>query len=93
MKMGIKEFREKIGEVATGDEIVIVTHRGKRVGRYIPEGQLRAPGDVDLDDWLTAGEEASRQWRAATPNWQDKLRELGVPGDEITELEALDRCS
>ena len=51
MKMGIKEFRERISEVSLGDEVVIVTHHGKRVGRYIPEGNRKPAGyrheDVD----------------------------------------------
>lgn len=93
MKMGIKEFRERIAEVSAGDEIVIVTHRGKRVGRYVPERVHRPAEDIDLDAWVREGEESSRRWRASTPDWREKLRVVGFPEDEIADLEALDRCS
>ena len=63
MKMGIKEFRERIAEVSAGDEVVIVTHRGKRVGRYIPERLHRPARNVDLEKWVIQGEESSRRWR------------------------------
>jgi hypothetical protein len=93
MKMGIKEFRERIAEVSAGDEVVIVTHRGKRVGRYIPERLHRPARNVDLEKWVIQGEESSRRWRVVTPDWQERLRAAGVPDEEIAELEAMDRCS
>jgi hypothetical protein len=93
MKMGIKEFRERIAEISAGDEVVIVTHRGKRVGRYIPEGLHRPARNIDLENWVIKGDESSRRWRAVTPDWRERLREAGIPDDEIAELEAADRCS
>lgn len=92
MKMGIKEFRERIGEVALGDELVVLTHHGKRVGRYVPE---RSPPerDVDFDAWLKKGATFGRQWRASTPDWREQLRALGEPEEDIAALEADDRCS
>ena len=36
MKMGIKEFRERISEVAHGTEIVEVTHHGKTLALLHP---------------------------------------------------------
>lgn len=48
MKMGIKEFRERIGEVALGDEPVILTHHGRRVGQYIPD-TIRPPTVTDFE--------------------------------------------
>lgn len=92
MKMGIKEFRERIGEVALGNEVIVLTHHGKRVGRYMPE-RLHAPRDIDLDAWRQEREETGRRWRETTPDWRERLRAFGIPEDEITELEASDRCS
>ncbi|WP_374943351.1 hypothetical protein [Sphingomonas sp.] len=92
MKMGIKEFRERLGEVALGDEVIVLTHHGKRVGRYLPE-RLREPRDIDLDAWVREREESARRWRAVTPSWRERLAAFGIPEDEIAQLEADDRCS
>ena len=92
MKMGIKEFRERISEVSVGDEVVVVTNHGKRVGRYIPE-RIRPAEDLNLDEWAKEREEFGRRWRAATPDWRDKLTSTGFSAEEIAELETLDRCS
>ena len=93
MKMGIKEFRERIGEVALGDEAVVVTHHGRRVGQYIPDAARKPPGGVDMDAWVREGLEFGRRWRARTPDWREKLRELGEPEEDIAELERWDECS
>ena len=92
MKMGIKEFRERLGEVADGDEVVVVTHHGKRVGRYVPE-RARAPRDIDLDRWMAERIETGRRWRTATPDWRERLKAFGIPDGEIADLDADDRCS
>lgn len=92
MKMGIKEFRERISEVSLGREVVIVTHHGKRVGRYIPEGLSKPAEDIDMEAWAREREAFGRQWRAQTPNWRELLREVDTPEAEIEELEKLDRC-
>jgi len=93
MKMGIKEFRERIAEVASGDEPVIVTHHGRRVGRFVPEGARGAPADVDLDEWVREREEFGRRWRARTPDWRDKLKAFGIAADEIAQLEEMDTAA
>ena len=64
MKMGIKEFRERIGEVSLGDEVVIVTHHGKRVGRYIPDGLRKPAADIDMKAWVAEREASAKAWRA-----------------------------
>jgi antitoxin (DNA-binding transcriptional repressor) of toxin-antitoxin stability system len=93
MKMGVKEFRERFSEVSLGDEVVIVTHHGKRVGRYIPEGIRKPAADIDMKAWKQDLEEFGQNWRARTPNWRDVLREIDTPEFEIAELEDIDRCS
>ena len=92
MKMGIKEFRERISEVALGDEPVILTHHGKRVGQYIPD-TIRPPTVTDTKAWLAERRAFARRWRAETPDWREKLRAIGTPEDEIATLEVDDRCS
>ena len=92
MKMGIKEFRERISEVALGDEAVILTHHGRRVGQYIPDA-IRAPTMTDSKAWLAERRAFARNWRAITPDWREKLRLIGTPEEEITALEADDLCS
>ena len=92
MKMGIKEFRERISEVTLGDEVVIITNHGKRVGRYVPE-RTRPAEDIDMDEWVAEREQFSRLWRAATPDWRERLASAGFSQAEIEELEAVDKCS
>ena len=93
MKMGIKEFRERIGEVSGGRETIVLTHHGKRVGRYIPDTFEDASKAADMVAWGREREAFGRRWRARTPNWRDLLREIGTPEDEIAVLEDSDRCS
>lgn len=78
MRMGIKEFRERIGQVSVGDEVVIVTHHGRRVGRYVPE----RPSDIDLDAWVAERDAFARRWRSDTPDWRDRLKAAGIDPDE-----------
>ncbi|MBB4153672.1 hypothetical protein GGQ80_001578 [Sphingomonas jinjuensis] len=92
MKMGIKEFRERLGEVAIGDQVIEVTHHGKRVGRYMPE-RLRTAPDIDLDAWAKQRVDAARRWREQTPDWRERLKAFGIPADEIEGMEADDQCS
>ena len=93
MKMGIKEFRERIGEVALGDEAVVLTHHGKRVGQYIPDRARKPPLAIDMDAWATESLEVGRRWRMRTPDWREQLRALGEPEEDIAELERWDACS
>ncbi len=93
MILGIKEFRERIREVSSGEEVVIVTHHGKRVGRYVPENLRKPAGDINMSDWTKEREEFGRKWRARTHNWQQLLRDIGTPDDEISALEVTDSCS
>jgi monoamine oxidase len=93
MKMGIKEFRERIGEVALGDEAVVVTHHGRRVGQYIPDSARKPPKNIDLDAWVKERLEFGRRWRARTPDWREKLRALGEPEEDIAALAKSDECS
>lgn len=93
MKMGIKEFRERIGEIALGDKAVVLTQHGRRVGQYIPDGVRTPPANLDMDEWVKERLEFGKRWRARTPDWRAKLRALGEPEEDIAALEEFDRCS
>ena len=93
MKMGIKEFRKNIGEVALGDEAVVLTHHGRRVGQYVPDRACEPRSLIDMEMWAQERLEFGRRWRVRTPDWREKLRMLGESEDDIAELEKFDRCS
>ena len=68
-KMGIKEFRERLSEVARGDEVVSVTHHGKVVGTFTP----KRPYDP------VKAEEAGK----AIKQWHEELRSRGIEPDDL----------
>ena len=77
MKMGIKEFRERLGEVATGQEPVALTHHGRVVGHYLPIDRRRV-ADGDLDGWVAARDRFRAQWKSGNPDWQEQLSRFGL---------------
>ena len=81
MKLGIKEFRERLSEVAHGDEPVIVTHHGRVLGRYLPE-RAGAPAKLDTEAWVSRLEELRDEWRAQTPDWRERMTSIGLDPDE-----------
>ena len=83
MKMGIKEFRERISDLARSNQVVIITNHGKRVGRFIPEGRRKAAEDVDLEAWAAGLERGRDSWRKRTPDWRKRLIASGLAADEI----------
>lgn len=80
MKMGIKEFRERMSEVFRGDEPVLITHHGNVVARVTPVHGKPAEA-VDVDEWLAQIERAQADWRTATPDWRDRLAAFGLGPD------------
>ena len=73
MKMGIKEFRDKIGELAEGASVIELTKHGKVVGQYRP----RKPFDPD----------AARKALESVQRWQADLRAKGIePEDWLAEM-------
>lgn len=81
MKMGIKEFRERLSEVAKGEETVVVTHHG----RYLPERSKPAE-DLDLDEWARERQRVRDEWRASTPDWRERMAAYGLgPDGELIE--------
>lgn len=80
MKLGVKEFRERFSEIAEGDEPVLVTKNGRIVGKYQP---ARDPIERRRD-WAAIEARLARfrvEWRASTPDWQDRLASIGLGPD------------
>lgn len=69
MKMGIKEFRERIREVAEGDEPVVITNHGKPVGSFAP---LRRKDPV-----------AVRRAASEIAAWQDDMKARGIDLEKV----------
>lgn len=63
MRLGIKEFRERLSELARGTEPVEVTHHGRVVGDFVP--RRRDPERV-------------RAAAAAIARSQEELRAKGI---------------
>lgn len=62
-KMGIKEFRGRLSEVAQGTEVVDVTHHGRVVGTFKP--RRKDP-------------ETIRRAAASIQRWQDEMKAKGI---------------
>lgn len=69
MKMGIKEFRERIREVAEGGEPVVVTNHGKPVGSFAPLSR-KDPAAV-------------RRAAAEISAWQNDMKAKGIDLEKI----------
>jgi antitoxin (DNA-binding transcriptional repressor) of toxin-antitoxin stability system len=81
MKMGVREFRERISDVLDGAEPVLITRNGRIVGRYVPHDMGRdAP---DPDDWLAVRRAFRRDWVATTPDWRERLVAAGLDGEDL----------
>jgi antitoxin (DNA-binding transcriptional repressor) of toxin-antitoxin stability system len=76
MKMGIKEFRDRISEVTERGEPVIVTNHGKEVATYLPRRT------IDLDRARKAADEIKE--------WQRELRAKGIEPEDILAEMGLD---
>ena len=83
MQMGIKEFRERLGEVARGEEPISITHHGRIVGHYVPVEGPRISTE-GLDEWLSARARFRAAWQQKNEDWQDQLLRKGW--DEEGEL-------
>lgn len=76
MRMGIKEFRERLSEIVQGGEAVVVTHHGKVVGTFAP---LR-PKDP----------ERARRAAESIQRWQEDMRARGVDLEGVLAEMGLD---
>lgn len=69
IELGIREFRERLSEVANGTEFVVVTNNGVEVGTYVPKRWLRDVGKA-------------RKAAAAVAKAQAELRKRGLDLDK-----------
>jgi hypothetical protein len=73
MKMGIKEFRERIGEIAEGDAVIELTKHGRVVGQYRPKRPFNP--------------QAAMQASESIARWQQEMRAKGIePEDLLAEM-------
>lgn len=80
MKIGVKEFRERLSECLHGNRPVTITHHGRIVGHYFPT-KIR-PGDASaVREWADDMERRRDEWRAKTPNWRELMRDAGLDPD------------
>jgi antitoxin (DNA-binding transcriptional repressor) of toxin-antitoxin stability system len=64
MKMGIKEFRERIKEVTEGGEAIVITNHGKPVASFAPLKRK------DPENVRRAAEDIER--------WQEEMKAKGI---------------
>lgn len=69
MKMGVKEFKERISEVTASGAPVVITNHGRPVGSYAPFKPK------DPEKVRKAAEEILR--------WQNEMRSKGVDLDAV----------
>ncbi len=74
MKMGMKEFRARVGEMGDAPEPVIITNHGREVGTFIPRKWVRD---------AAAAERAA----ASVARWRKEMRMRGI--DLNAELAAM----
>jgi len=80
MRMGIKEFRERLGEMARGSEPVQLTDRGQVIGIYsplprmTPERRARALEALEELDRIQDG------WRQSGYDPDAAMASLGLDG-------------
>ena len=65
IELGIREFRERLSEVANGTEFVVVKNNGVEVGSYMPKRWLQDVG-------------RARKAAEAVKQAQDELRRRGM---------------
>ncbi len=68
LKLGVREFRERLSEVANGTEFIVITNNGREVGTYMPKNWARNIG-------------AARRAAAAVAEAQQELRDRGIDLD------------
>jgi antitoxin (DNA-binding transcriptional repressor) of toxin-antitoxin stability system len=76
MKMGVKEFKERISEVTERGEPVIVTHHGRTIANYFP----RKPKDP----------KKIKEAADAIRKWQDDMKIKGIDLDAVLAERGID---
>jgi len=69
IELGVREFRQRLSEVANGTDFVVVTNNGQEIGTYMPKRWMRDIGKAKLAAEAVAGA-------------QDELRTRGIDLDK-----------
>jgi antitoxin (DNA-binding transcriptional repressor) of toxin-antitoxin stability system len=82
MQIGIRELKERLSEVVSGNQHVVVTKNGRVMGEYRP-ATIVMPS-ADRAAWLENRVAFRTRWKAETPDWVDRLTRCGM--DEEGEM-------
>lgn len=84
-KMGIKEFRRRVSEVASGSELVEVTNNGRVVAEFTPVNPVRST--AEQSQWLEDRLAFRQRWQEETPDWFERLTDFGLDeeGEPLAE--------
>ena len=76
IELGIREFRERLSEVANGTDMVSVTNNGVEIGTYLPKRWLRDVGRARRA--AEAVENARQELRARGMDLDREMAALGM---------------
>ena len=93
MRLGMREFRERVSELAAGSALVSVTNHNRVVGVFTPIAARPAREDVSMRAIIEETARWQREWKARTPDWRERLIAIGITDpDDLDGLDAaLDR--
>ena len=76
IELGIREFRERLSEVANGTDMISVTNNGVEIGTYLPKRWLRDIGRARRA--AEAVEKARQDLRARGMDLDREMAALGM---------------
>jgi antitoxin (DNA-binding transcriptional repressor) of toxin-antitoxin stability system len=79
MKVGVREFRDRVSEIVNGSESVVVTNNGRVVGEFTPISVKRPHADVER--WVADRLAFRSAWRERNPDWIELLARAGLDED------------
>ncbi len=82
MRMGIREFRRRVPELAAATFPVIVTNHDRVVGTFVPHSSKAVLGEEEYRMLLNDTAAFQRAWKAATPDWRERLASIGIVDEE-----------
>lgn len=82
MRMGIREFRRRVPELAAASSPVIVTNHDRVVGTFVPNSSKAVLGEEEYRTLIEDTAAFQRVWKAATPDWRERLASIGIVDEE-----------
>ena len=79
IELGIREFRERLSEIANGTDFVVVTNKGVEVGTYMPKRWRRDPEKARAA--ALAVDRAQQDLRARGIDLEAELAAMGLTPD------------